>query len=465
MLPIQFPLTFHVLESLIKSDEEINKMCIAAKASKFHRMVTKMVDKDGVSGIEPVIATYEKYDLTSRILTIINPMMEKLRDAAQTGKTSLSISDEQFYPPRVGGKLKPCRVCIHRALDIACTILKSKCAIQYKETHEHLLPFLVLSPSRELTWSLTNPHLLPPPLIERSKTLDVRKAFFESLLYQEEGSDVRIELDDDGKERAAVPAEWKITIPDPAAPREEVRERKVLSLPVHKVLLVQAEMFKRMFTVNMKEKRAEMPSIPLFGYRYEIVDALLQFLYKGSITRSFFYSSLAGNAEALNVSDVLELLRLSDYIQFTTLQKLCLEKLGQGISAENFLMYAHYQVASGDEYISRLLKWFVQMNPKFDQDCQYDLSDYTHPYSMIELYAFARSFHLEGLVKKAVEHSTTIFKYDKAFIGACKRVEESTNKELLLALKELVKCNPDFSSNLKANKNHFLGYASACAEL
>lgn len=462
-MQIQFPLTRDTLHSLIRNDAEIQKMYSETRTKKFRRLLNKIKGEDPVQEIGAVLERFETYDLIGRILAVINPLMEKLRDAASKGNTELSVPDDQFYW-RKDGKVKPCPGCIDKALNIACTILRNHCEIKYREEHTHVLPFIALNIRRELSWSLPNLPLQPLPSIDRPKTADIRRTFFESLMYQEVGSDMRLEIDDDGKERAAVPAAWKITLPASETSAGKMPARKVLSLPAHKVFLVQAEWFKKMFTVGMQEMQAAMPSISLSGYRYEIVDAMFHFLYKGSIPKPFFYSAQADGAEELNASDVLELLRLSDYTQFAALQQLCLEKLGQGISAKNFLMYAQHQVASGVDYMTKILQWFIKMNPKFDQDHSYDLSD-TDPYSLIEIYAFAQSFHLDGLTKKTVEHSTTTFQYDDAFISACEKVEKSTNKELLKALKELVKCNPDFSGNLRTNKKHFLAYATACAEL
>lgn len=461
---MQFPLMRDACVELIKRDKEINDMYVAAKAEKFRRIMQKKVAQDAGLQIKGVITDYDSYDLIGLILAVINPMMEKLRAAAGNGNTTLSLSDKQFYM-RKEGKVKPCATCTHLALDIACAILRNHYAIKYEETHAHALSCITGDIGREFSWSLPNQHLQPPPSIDRPKTVDVRRTFFEALMYQETCSDVRLEIDDDGKERALVPLKWKVTLPEQDIAGVKIPGCKVLSLPAHKVFLIQGDWFKTMFETNMKEKQSVMPSIPLRGYRYEIVDALIHFLYKGAILKPFFYSSQANGTEELNASDVLELLRLSNYVQFVPLQQLCLEKLGQGISSKNFLMYAQHLVASDLDHITKILQWFIKMNPKFDQDHDYELSDYTDPYSLIELLTFARSFDLDGLAKKTIEHSTTILKYDDAFISTCEKVEESANKELLTSLKELVKCNPDFSGNLKAHKKHFRAYATACAEL
>lgn len=462
MLPSQFPLTRANLDSIIANDKELHEKRNHTDANKFARLMKKKVPNDIGKNLPAVLTAYRSYDLNGRVLLVINQLIGKLREAANNGKTSLEITDLDFQQEK-NKKLKPCILCTHQTLDIACTILKKGCGIQCNERAFLLLPGVTaVAIGRELAWTLPNKHLQPPPTFEREKTIDVRKGFFESLMYQVESCDMRIELDDDNDDKAA---KWKKTIPAETLGSQTIPERKVISLPAHKVLLFQADFFKTMFANAMKERQTTVPSIPLSGYSYETVDAMMQFLYKGSIPVELLYHKRSTGEQNLKLREVFELLRLADYIQLIALQKLCREKLCAAITPKNFLTFAQCNSDIKDPYVSELLNWFVKVHPNFDNEHHYDLSDYTDPLSLIHFYATGVNFNLKGLIKNALEHSKTLFKYDDAFIHACVAIEKSRDKILLEALKAMVKGNPEFSQNLKANEAHYRAYAYACTEL
>lgn len=184
------------------------------------------------------------------------------------------------------------------------------------------------------SWSEGNPFLPFKPVYEPQCNLNlVQKAYFIHLFEHSHDYDVSFLVED-----------------------------KVVN--AHRIFLKQSPFFTTMFEHEWKEKHAKEP-IPILEYNHDAFKAMIFYFYAYEIVES----------DAKNAKLILELYKLSYFIQYKPLIEYCRLLLGELISERTFLLFAFVQDNYEDEYLLKLCHWFVRKN--YDYGKKLEISHFT----------------------------------------------------------------------------------------
>lgn len=225
------------------------------------------------------------------------------------------------------------------------------------------------------------------------------------------------------------------------------------TVPAHRCILAQVPYFKNAFTTGNWKESVET-TLPIEGFSVDVVKALLFYVYKGTITSTFFE----------NGDDLAELLRLADYMGYDCLKHLCLAQMNQRISEDNFLPIATTSCSIKDEHLEELCRWFARAYPNFGEELELEQIDYL---TLISMHIVGKKFKLINVAQNALTQLKATLKLDDNFIRLCQCILDKKDKESKKCLQELMKADKSLYEKLVKGRTgdyqkHWDAYALIC---
>lgn len=211
-------------------------------------------------------------------------------------------------------------------------------------------------------------------------------------------------------------------------------------IDAHKAVLSQCPFFEKLFLGEWKDSK-EIPTIPFENYSYDAVNALVYFLYH--------HEAMPRVQESIPF--YLEMLKLADFVDYSPLKPILIEKIFNCVNKNNFIHLATADAEFEDPSLARL---FQRCLAKYSNNKEIDFTPWSF-LSLLMLTLKAKEYGVSGeLYQDALKEVSKRIELNPDFIILCKEIMKVRDSDAKNALIGALKANKELYAKLQKDENY-----------